>query len=445
MTRSARRIGRRSFLAAGAAPLLGALAGRRATAATAAEVDVLVVGAGAAGIAAARKLLALGRSFLVLEAGERVGGRCVTDTARFGVPVDLGAHWIHAADRTPFPLFAKAFGMTTREPVQDPTLYEGRRKLAGAEADGFGDAYDALEQAIVQAGEQGLDIPAASVVPRGLGAWGDLVGFLIGPFGCGKDLDRISTLDFARAVEYPELIVREGFGTLLARLAEGIPVGFSTPVRRIDHGGVRIAAETDRGGVSARRVIVTASTDALANGAVRFDPPLPIPQEDALSGLSLGRYLRVCLEFPGNPFRFAADEPVYWRGRDRRTGALLGATGGSDVAYVDFAGSHADELERAGERAAIDAAVGLMAETFGTDALRRLGRSLATGWGRDPFVRGAFSCAEPGRAGDRAVLAEPLDGRIWIAGEATHRSLWGTVGGAWAEGERAAEAASASL
>ncbi|MEJ1159628.1 flavin monoamine oxidase family protein [Prosthecomicrobium sp. N25] len=443
---------RRRFLGASLAPMLAPFAGTAARGQTgpapapsSAEVDVVVVGAGAAGIAAARALLAAGRSFLVLEARDRVGGRAHTDTGVFGVPVDFGAHWIHAADETPFPFFARAMGFVTAEPRQDVIIQDGRKRLSGDDIDRFGDAYEALEQAIVGTGSAGRDIPAAAVMPKGLGEWEGLVSFLLGPYGCAKDLDRVSTVDFARAREFPELFIREGFGALVARLAEGIPVAFSTPVQRIDRSGPRLRVETPRGTVEARAAIVTASTTALAEGAVRFDPPLPAAHEDALTGLSLGSYLHVCLELPGNPLRAGADEPIWFRRPGRRTMALLARMNGSDVAYADAAGSFAAELEQAGGRAAVDFALGLIAEAYGSDAVRRVGRTHVTDWGRDPFVRGAFSCAEPGRAGDRARLAEAVDGRIWIAGEATHAALWGTVGGAWAEGERAARAAAAAM
>lgn len=427
---------RRRFLAAGLLPF--AVGPRKAVATDRTEVDVVVVGAGAAGIAAARTLQAAGLSFLVLEAGPRIGGRCVTDTTLFGTAVDLGAHWIHAVDRTPFPALAAETGLTLVDAGRDFTLYDGRRRLGRAEQEAFHDAWEAADQAIVAAGRSGSDVAAAEVLPTGLGDWADPVAFALGPYGCAKDLDHVSTLDYARADEYPEVFVREGYGTLLARLAAGFPVGTSIPVTRIDRTGPRIRVETPVGTLAARAVLVTASTGALAAGTIRFDPPLPTDHEDALVGLSLGDYEHVVLEFPGNPLRFAIDEPVLFRRPGRRTGGVLGNIGGSGLVYVDVAGSFAADLARQGGRALVDFALALLTDTFGAEVRRHLGRTHATAWSREPFVLGAFSCAEPGRAGDRARLARPIDDRLWLAGEATHPSLWGTVGGAWADGERAA-------
>ncbi|MCW1841561.1 flavin monoamine oxidase family protein [Prosthecomicrobium hirschii] len=431
--------------AAGAANPGGAANAAGAATSSAAEVDVVVVGAGAAGIAAARTLLAAGRSFLVLEARDRIGGRCVTDTGLFGRPVDLGAHWIHAVDATPFAGHAAERGLGLVEARQDFTLYDGRRRLGGPEADAFGDAWEAFEQAILAAGRARRDVAAAEVMPTGLGDWADTVAFALGPFGCAKDVEHISTVDFAAAVEYPQAFVTEGYGTLIARLAEGIPVGTGIPVTRIVRSGPRLAVETPRGTVSARAAIVTVSTDALAAGAVRFDPPLPADQEDALTGLSLGDYEHIFVELPQGALGLGPDEPVLLKRQGRRTLGLLANLGGSGLVMADAAGSFAADLARAGDRAAVAFALELVAQSFGADAVRRPGRSHVTRWRADPWIRGAFSCAEPGRARDRAILRRPVDERLRLAGEATHPSLWGSVGGAWAEGIRAATETLAAL
>jgi monoamine oxidase len=192
-------------------------------------------------------------------------------------------------------------------------------------------------------------------------------------------------------------------------------------------------------------VIVTAATDVLARGAIRFDPPLPPDQEDALTGLTLGVYERVVLEIPGNPFRFRDDETVYFVRPGKRTLRLAANVDGSALVFADAGGSFAEDLVRAGERAMVDFAASLLVETFGSDARKAIRRSHATAWRKDPWIGGSFSCAEPGRGNDRTVLRRPMDGRVWLAGEATHPTLWGTVGGAWLEGERAAGEALAAL
>ncbi len=407
--------------------------------------DVVVVGAGAAGIAAARRLTTAGRSCLVLEASERIGGRCVTDTTRFGRPCDLGAHWLHAARATPFPALARDLGVAVRASDGEETLRIGRRRADDGEFDTFSHGVEAFAQAIQEAGRQGIDVAASQMLPRGLGSVADLVAFTVGPNDCGKDLDHISTLDFARSREGTNQLFTGGYGAFLARLAEGLPITTGVAVTRIDRSGRRVAVETTAGRLEAAAVIVTASTDVLARGGIRFDPPLPADQEDALAGLSLGVYERVVLEIPGNPFHFHADEEVFFVRPGKRTMRLSAAVDGSDLVFADTGGSFAEDLVAAGEKAMIDFAVSLLVESFGSEARKAVGRSHATGWRKDRWIAGSFSCAEPGHGNDRTILRRSLDGRVWLAGEATHPTLWGTVGGAFLEGERVAEECLAGL
>jgi len=428
-----------------AAALTAALPLRRAGAAMPREVEVVVVGAGAAGIGAARRLAAAGRSVVVLEAGNRIGGRCVTDTTLFGRPCDLGAHWLHGAALTPFREFARDLGVRLTTTGGEESLWAGRRRASDGEIDAYSEGIEAFTRAIQEAGRQGIDVAASEMLPRGLGPVADLVAFAVGPQDCGKDLDHISTLDFARSREGTDRLVAGGYGAFLARLAGGLPIETGVAVTRIDRTGPRIAVETSAGRIEAAAVIVTASTDALAGGGIRFDPPLPSDQEDALAGLTLGVYERVILEIPGNPFRFRPDEDVFFVRPGKRTLRLAANVDGGDLVYADVAGSFAGELVAAGERAMIDFAQSMLVETFGAEARKAVGRRHATAWRRERFIGGSFSCAEPGHGNDRSILRRPLDGRIWLAGEATHPTLWGTVGGAFLEGERAATEALAVL
>lgn len=409
------------------------------------HVDVAIVGAGAAGIGAARRVLAAGRTCVVLEASDRVGGRCRADTTTFGVPVDLGAHWLHAAALTPFPALARDLGVALARADHDETLWIGRRRAGDEELDAFSGGIEAFVQAIGEAGRQGIDVAAAEMMPRGLGAVADLVAFAVGPNDCGKDLDHVSTLDFARSREGTDHLLAGGYGPFLARLASGLPIVGGVAVTRIDRTSRRVGLDTTAGRLEADAVIVTASTDALARGAVRFDPPLPPDQEDALSGVSLGVYERVILEIPGNPFRFRPDEDVFFVRPGKRTLRLTANVGGSSLVFADAGGSFAEDLVKAGEAAMVDFAASLLVETFGSEARKAIGRSRATAWRRDPWIAGSFSCAEPGHGNDRTILRRPVDERVRLAGEATHPTLWGTVGGAFLEGERAASESLAAL
>jgi monoamine oxidase len=340
---------------------------------------------------------------------------------------------------------SRELGVELRRTDHEEALWVGRRRARDEELDTFSQGVEAFGLAIQEAARQGFDGPIAGLLPQGLGPLADLVGFTVGPNDCGKDLDHISALDFARSREGTNHLAAGGYGAFLARLADGLPILTGVAVSRIDHRGPRVTVETSAGRIEAGAVIVTASTDVLARGTIRFDPPLPVDQEDALGGLSLGVYERVVLELPGNPFRFRTDEDVYFARQAKRTLRLTTAVDGTALAFADFGGSFAEELTRAGPAAATEFAVSLLVETFGGEARKAVARSHATAWRRDPWIAGSFSCAEPGHGNDRGILRRPIGGRVRLAGEATHPTLWGTVGGAYLEGERAAGESLAAL
>ena len=425
------------------AVLLGALAATLPVAvpvraAVPTNADVVIVGAGAAGIAAARRLVAAGRSVIVVEASPRIGGRCVADTATFGRPCDLGAHALHAAAATPFPALARDLGIALR-PNEEETLRIGRRRAGDDEIDAFSQGIEGFGQGIQEAGRLGIDVAASEMLPRGLGSVADVVAFAVGPADCGKDLDRVSTLDLARARRGPFHLLAGGYGAFLARLAEGLPIVTGVAVTRIDRRGEKVAVETSAGRIDAAAVIVTVSTDVLMRGGIRFDPPLPADQEDALAALTLGVQERIVLEIPGNPFRFRDDEDVFFVRPGKRTVRLAANVDGSDLVFADVGGSFAEDLVKAGEAAMVDFAASLLVESFGAEARKKITRSRATAWRKDRWIGGASSCAAPGHGDDRTILRRPIDGKVRLAGEATHPTLWGTVGGAFLEGERAAD------
>jgi monoamine oxidase len=404
------------------------------------EVDVAIVGAGAAGIAAARRIGFAGKTYALLEASDRVGGRIFSDVRPFGIPYDRGAHRTSASGRNPLVALGRLLGAELYEPALFRRLYVGQREARDREYDNFTAALHRASRAIAAAGEAGLDLPAARTLPN-LGEWQPTVSFVLGPLTISKDLDEVSALDLARAEGQPdELLCRGGMSRLIAAVAKTLTAGTDTAVNRIDTRSRGVAIETARGTIRAGAVIVTPSTSALSAGLIKFDPVLPKRTMDALAGLSLGTRDRLVFELPGNPLRLADDQRAIFRAGDSRNVGIVGRVGGTDLAYAEFAGRFGREMSDQGGAAMAAFVSELLVAHFGSEAKKYMGRSEAVRWSRDPWVLGGISVASPGSGANRRLLAEPVSDRIFFAGEALHEGWWGTVAGAWISGERAATA-----
>jgi monoamine oxidase len=432
-------LSRRSFvnslLAAGAATAAGPMLAANA----AGEVDVIIVGAGAAGIAAARRVAAANKRYALLEASNRLGGRCAVDTKIFSVPYDLGAHWIYNADTNPAAKLASGFDIYPAPRAQ--TLRVGARAARDSELESFLAATLRSHRGMTDLGKAKTDFPANRLLPKDLSEWQSTVEFMLGPFATGKELSETSAFDIARAVERNNgAFCRQGYGALLAKLGTGFGAQLSTPVEAILWGN-KFAVDTPKGNFIGRAIIVTVSTNVLTSDKIEFIPPLPKRQLDAASKLSLGSYDHIALEMPGNPLGLQKDDMVFERADGTKTAALLANVSGTDLHLVEVAGSFGRELSGQGEAAMVAFAGDWLASLFGNNAKRAIKRSHATRWNADPLALGAMSAAAPGNADARKVLMEPLGGKVFFAGEAVHETQWGTVNGAWESGTRAAEAA----
>jgi monoamine oxidase len=416
------------------------------------DCDLLVIGAGAAGIAAARTALGAGRRVRVLEGRDRPGGRALTDTTSLGAPFDLGATWLHAADRNPLADLARGLGiaLTDSDALRQEITFVGSRRATAEELAAYDEAWAAFEPIIAaRAAAPGPDIPASEAAPQGR-PWDATVAAWQGQVINAWPLDAISLRDLhANLLDGANLLPAGGLGALVARLAEGLPITFGAKVERLRWGGAEAVAEGGFGTLRAAAVVCTLPTPLLAAEAIRFDPPLPPEVREAAHGLPLGQAVKVALRAAG-PDRLGLPDHA---STDRQVAPgenLIPITfwpGGADHASGWIGGRLAIEVEREGPAAAEAVLREEIAKRLGSAAPRafRPG-AVVSGWGRDPFARGAYSHARVGAAGARAVLAAPLaEGRLMLAGEACHPNLAATVAGAWLSGEAAARAALATL
>jgi monoamine oxidase len=400
------------------------------------SVDVAIIGAGAAGLSAAHALQGSGLSVIVLEARDRAGGRAHTIMAAPGIPFDLGCGWLHSADHNRFVAIAGELNFEI-----DKTLPPWRDRAVGnvfplEERADFIRSLDEFFDRAEQAAKGGHDAPADTCLEPG-NRWNPMID-AVSSYINGCELDQVSILDLD-AYEDTEINwrVRRGYGALMAAYGASCPLALNCAVSLIDHSAKQIRIETALGTLTSNKVIVTVPTNLIANEAIRFHPALSA-KVDAAFGLPLGLADKVML---------ALDEPEALPKDGNLRGATMRTAMGSyhlrpfGQACIEgyFGGSFAQELEEAGEGAFAAQSIDEIVALLGNDYRRKLKPLAESRWSHDPFARGSYSHALPGHAGKRAVLAAPVDGRLFFAGEATSLNFFSTAHGAGDSGERAAK------
>ena len=408
-----------------------------------AHVDVVVVGAGAAGIAAARRLMRPGLSVLALEARDRLGGRAWTLPFQ-GQGLDMGCGWLHSADDNLLARRVEAEGLTLDKTPPPWESQAFNHEMTPAEQRAFGQAFADFEDRVRQAAERGEDRPAADLFDPD-SRWNARMDAISGALN-GARFAEVSTSDYdAYGDTGVNWRVREGYGRLIATLARPVePITIlDCAVRVIDRSGPLLRLETSRGGLTARTAILTVPTSLLSSETVRITPPVPTWLE-AASGVPLGLASKVHMTVRGAE-DFPADGQLWTRSDTAQTGGYHLRPFGRPMIEAYFGADLAWGLEAEGPVAAFDFAVSELVAALGSDMRRRLEPAAVTRWGADPFSQGAYSHALPGRAGDRARLRQAVENRLFLAGEATAPVYYGTAHGAWMEGERAADAALSAL
>ena len=407
------------------------------------HVDVAVIGGGAAGISAARHLMRHSAlSVLIVEAGDRLGGRGLTVGG--DEPIDLGCAWLHSGSTNRWTAVADAEGFTVDRRPAPWDQEERDLGLSPEEQAGYVRTLEDFRSAAEAATARGDDGPLSALVPPD-SAWRGLLD-AVSTYVSGAELDRVSVRDSGdySPGEGDDWRVVEGYGRLICHHGRDVPAVLRTPVTLIDHsqaGAVRL--ETGRGTIEARAAIVTVSTDVLAAEAIRFRPALP-SKVDAAASLPLGSVEKLWLRAE-KPDLFPSEDYCLGSSATARTGAYHFRPFGRPVVECFLGGELARDLSRAGTEAALDFARGELRSQLGARAAEAVTPLRFTSWGREPHIGGAYAYAVPGSAGARKRLAEPVDGRLFFAGEATHPTRFTTAHGAYESGVAAAEAALAGF
>jgi len=401
------------------------------------DIDVIIIGAGAAGIAAARRLLAAGRRCVLLESRARPGGRAVTDHS-LDAPADLGAAWLHFADSNPWTARAEAMGceVIRTEPGWGPAAWIGNAPPTEAQRAAAIAGYALYDRLVEEAATAGRDVPLDAILPRdGYRPRFDAVM----TWAVGVETGEVSTLDLARYADSAHnWAVREGLGTVVAHAADGLDVKLHAAVTAIDWSGAGVRVESSAGTLAARAAIVTVPTSVLARGAIHFTPALPAPWREAAENLPLGVANKVFFRLA--PGSFEAGDPRHFIGRadTSRTCSYLLFPARQPLLCAYFGGELSKELEARGELEAFARAE--LRDIFGAQFSAQLGTARSTAWGTDPCSLGSYSAAKPGYADARARLSQPVAPNLRFAGEACSTEYYGTLHGAWLSGQAAAEA-----
>ena len=407
------------------------------------ESDVIIIGAGAAGLSAAKELSRLGLTYTVVEGSHRIGGRAYSEEIAPGVWFDLGCAWLVGGATNPFVSIADELGITLDKDNSD--MFKGENH--GFQRNGqplnedqraaclsfHGDSYEAISAAA----KQGQDVAVSDVV--------DIDNKFAAPFLCsvasawGKDIDLVSTADFASATGELGFQALHGYGNLIAAWGEDVVVSLNTRVERIDWSGHGVTVEMPKGSIAGRTVLTTVSTGILASGEILFTPRLPDWKTEAINGLPMGTENKMGVYFDTDVF--GADGRGHYSiwNDDGNAAKVDASVMGLNTAAVFVGGRHGTWLEKQGQQACHDFAVDRVADIFGHDIRKHVNRSIVTAWSTEPWTRGSWACALPGQAHQRANLQRPVDERLFFAGEATVYGGQGTCHGAYQSGIRAAK------
>ena len=405
---------------------------------------VVVIGAGAAGLSAARELSRQRISFVLVEAANRVGGRAYTESSSFMQPVDHGCSWITGSDNN----FFKEFGI-----MQGFTLVDHTNASADIfEKDGsrsspssikrYNIAEKAIEKTINDAGMAGQDIPASQVISHI--HFGGIYQNWEGALNFAVDMEDISTLDYYKArSSQPSHIVKEGLGALVSKLYENFPIKLSTKVTEINLSGEQVEVTTTAGKIKAEYCICTVSIGVLQAEKIKFTPALPLQKQEAINDLKMGLLIKIPLLFDGNRLGLGENNRVEYDLAPEDIGSgcyFLAWPTGHDYLMGFIGGNFGWDLYAHGQDAVVEYAIEKLIFMLGSNTRRHLVRGFASDWADNPLTLGSYSAAKPGHGNARENLCELESGKLLFAGEAIETEIYGLVNGAFESGKKAAVA-----
>jgi monoamine oxidase len=449
---------RRSLLALATAVLLERFAGRAPAAETVdAETvkksKVIVIGAGLAGLAAARTLQAQGQDVLVLEAQQRLGGRLWTSMKWPDAPLDLGASWIHGVTGNPLTELANEARAIRLETSYDRSvIYDSSgEELTEERETRLEGIRSRFHKALRFSQNADDDVSIRELVTRLTNQWDadeattHLLNFIVSSeieqeyAGSAK---RVSThwYDSTKAFGGEDVLFEQGFQVIVDLLSDDLTIQTGQVVKRIVWSDDSVRVVTNRGEFTSDKVLVTLPLGVLKAGSVEFVPALPNSTTEAISRLEMGVLNKCYLRF--------AD--VFWPD-DVDWLEYIPRSHGEWTEWVSFArvadkpillgfnaGDYGRRIEAWSDQEIVASAMQTLRRIFGAGIPNPVDFQI-TRWASDPFACGSYSFNAVGsHPKDRRRLAKPIQNKLFFAGEATEADYFGTAHGAYLSGIRAA-------
>ncbi len=411
------------------------------------RADVIVIGAGMAGLAAASQLVESGHSVILLEGRERIGGRTWTDHS-LNLPLDMGASWIHGITGNPISKLADRFGAVRVHTEYDSIIrYDADgRPIQDAESGKIDRDFEAMMKKVYTLQEElENDISLQAAISRSAKPTRNLTYAINTTIEheYAADASDLSLFEWDQEDEElsgGDVLFPQGYEQLVNGLAEGLDVRTGARVEAIDYQNESIRITTGKGEFTCARVVVTLPLGVLKQGSVKFFPELPAKKQKAISRLKMGVLNKVYLKFPSVFWETDVDMLGYVSEQKGRWCEWLNIHKytGEPVLLAFNAGAYGVEIESQTDEEIIDDAMQVLRRIYGDDIPDPEGASI-TRWMSDPFSYGSYSHIPPGASGaDYDELARPVAGKLFFAGEATYRKAPSTVHGAYLSGMRAA-------
>ncbi len=428
-------IRRRKFLIGAAAAALPRIAWpSRST-----NPDVVVIGAGAAGLAAARTLLDGGLSVTVLEAEDRIGGRAWTESETFGFPYDRGCHWIHHASSNVWKPYAQEHGFDVYPDEGELYIYSGGHRESLDKTD---EMEAAFERFFERAGEQYSASNEDGPLSRFLDPedpWSATVESHIVNSWDGQEMDEISTAYYLVDEKEDDWFCAQGLGALVAHYGRQVPVQLGTPVRKVDWSGSDVRVVTDAGSIRTRAVVITASPGVLASEQIEFKPGLSTDKVESFNAFRMGAYNHIALLYSEDVFGLGANQYVAPLAKSKREPGLLSNMDDTGLLMIYVGGDLSHELQEAGIDAAVDFGVWHINAILGNDVSRKFVKGTFSRWSHNPWTRGSYATPVPGGLKHREALRSTVANRLFFAGESCHRGPFPSVSRAHESGIEVAE------